>query len=85
MNESAFAPSAPAATAQPVKVKKLPSMPRGRGRPRKEVEQQATGVRMPRSMHFKVRSLALQEEISMGDLIIKALKEYCDRRAISID
>jgi hypothetical protein len=85
MNENAFAP--PTSTPAPaLQIKQqLPSMPRGRGRPRKEIEQQATGVRMPRAMHFKVRALAMQEQISMGDLIIRALKEYADKRAVSID
>jgi hypothetical protein len=84
---SAFAPrqttqavdKAPAAKVQP-----LPSMPRGRGRPRKEIVCQTTTVRMPTETHFKVRGLALREHLSMSDLIVKALQEYAEKRGLAI-
>ncbi len=84
---AAFAPPAPPAdeptvTATP---EPLPSKPRSRGRPRKEVACQSTTIRLPEDLHYKVRTLAFREHSSMSDLLIRAVKEYCEKRAIRID
>lgn len=83
MNENAFAPVAPAPV-EAVKVVPLPSMPRGRGRPRKVIEVQTTTVRMPEDIHYKTRQLAMRSKLSMSDLIVEAVKEYAEKRGLVI-
>ncbi len=65
----------------------IPSKPRPRGRPRnnQSVEQAATIFRLNSETHYKLKKLALHDGITLNQLILKCVKEHCQRRGVEIN
>lgn len=54
------------------------------GRPSKKESSELTTVRMninlPKSFHKKIKQTALDEDATVTEIVIKALKEYMDKK-----
>jgi hypothetical protein len=64
----------------------IPDKPRGRGRPRKvqEVNQTSTIFRLNEESHYKLKKLALHDGITLNELLLKCVREHCQKRGIEI-
>jgi hypothetical protein len=60
--------------------------PRGRGRPKKvqELKQTSTIFRLDEESHYKLKKLALHDDITLNELLLKCVREHCQKRGVEI-
>ena len=78
---------APVQRAEASELVVIPPKPRPRGRPRnvQSVDQASTIFRLDADTHYKLKKLALHDGVTLNHLLLKCVREHCEKRGVEIN